>query len=177
MPIALNTFGSMDLETLFWLFLLLVPVLSRLFNKNRPQEQESSAREATWQEALAELQAALGAEPPRLHPPEAPSAARPLATPTALKAKVREPHYFHESTYDDRFERVEMVREVTPARHPAVTARAKESSPSLPKPTTGTSVLITKLQDANRAQEAFLLSEILGPPKSQRLPFSRPLRP
>lgn len=185
----------MDLEILFWILILLAPLLSRFLKaqkrkqqgpppKRQPQPQDASAeRELTpFEEALRQIQEAL-TESQRPAPPEPePVKPGPVRRETVRPEKPRQrvepapaPWEFHEHAaptyeekpefYDDRFEKEAPY--TSPGRDEHYHAPLSDDSDTPVPSTRG------RAKELTRWQRTIANIELLSPPRSRR-PWKSP---
>lgn len=186
----------MDVETLFYiaaiaiyfLFQILGGKKKRQAKKQLPiptqgQEQATSTGEPTLDDALREIRQALGMEPPPARPPQ-PSAPQSKPHPVRehgpelmdLAPKRPWPSEFQEIKTHYADEAFEAARDgdrfgkprTTSKRstHPAL--RTTVQKPPFDEPFGGHSKPDMKRLDIKTVREAFILSELLGPPRALR---------
>lgn len=190
-----TTSDLMDLGDLLILLLFLFPVLSRLFGKKRPPQHTPSADSPSaappddpLADALRQIREALGETTPEPPPPKPPAEPERTVLPPkpAAPAQARVPEFHGLGAYEHDehgFGRSNPLSEETfermpqPQRHDG-TDRIDQrplknvdlTTPIEVKkvvPTTRSS-LAEALQDPARAREAFVMYEVLGPPRSLR---------
>lgn len=188
----------MDIGDLIILLLFLFPVLSRLFGKKQPQQKrkrpvpvserpdrpQRTEMEDPLAEALRQIREALGETEPEPEP-EVSTVERPLEAPPEFREVGEFEHDEHgfgrsnplsEEVFEDRPAYREMQ---DTSRLRASTDRIKQNalkSVDLTTPievnrslgTEFTESTADALRDPKRAREAFIMKEVLGPPRSKQ---------